>query len=511
MKKIYFLLVFLTLNSFSQNFQWVNFPNITYSFNPSLIGYTTTCDNSGNVYVVGFKDNYFSSSDVYGNLFYRKYDSNGQLLFDKTIGGKVRVFNMTSDNVGNIYVSASFKSLLTFDTVQITSGTTETGVLLKFDVSGNIIFNEMFSNLGISDKNSTALSVDIDNNVYIGIDDFFNSKIIKLSPTGTLLMTIDQLNVKVLSSVSVDNMGNIYASGSCAQSNSKFAGVLQPTSLNYSTYIVKYLSTGVHQWTKFIQDISCLDPIVTAKTPDNIYVSAALSGAYAFGNLTSQGPSSGASDDIYITKLNSTGNFEWIREVQGSGKAYIGNRNFLTSDVDGNVYFTGSTKGATVWTPIISTTISGNNPDALVLKYNSNGDLLFAKTAGGSSSDRSDGIAIDTNGNIYVSGMVYGNSTFGTLTNSSTGNTPLIAKIGNNLKINSFESEAITVYPNPVQTEIFIANINEKSKGIIQNILGQTIKSFELSNNKSIDVSELSNGVFFIKIEGKKCVRFLKD
>jgi hypothetical protein len=245
MKKFYLLLIFISINSFSQNFLWADFPSISYSANPSNIGYSITCDSFGNIYEIGFKDNYFYSGEAYGNLYYRKYNTNGQLLFDKTIGGKVRSFNLVSDSDGNIFVAASFKSLITYDTIQISTGTTETGILLKFDPNGNFLYNQIITNLGTAAKNFSALDVDSSNNVYLGFDDFFNSKIVKLSPTGTLLMTIEQQNVPIISSVSIDNLGNIYAAGSCAKSNSVFAGVSQPTALDYSVYAVKYSDSGI--------------------------------------------------------------------------------------------------------------------------------------------------------------------------------------------------------------------------------------------------------------------------
>ena len=216
------------------------------------------------------------------------------------------------------------------------------------------------------------MAVDTSNNIYLGFDDFINSKIVKLSPTGTLLQTINQQRVQVISSISIDNLGNIYAACSCGDANSTFAGVSQPTSLSYSIYAVKYSASGVHQWTKYLNDNSCRDPQISAKTADNIYLSSSLTGAYTFGSFTTQGPSSGSSDDVFITKMDALGNFNWVKEVPDTGKAYIGSRNFLNSDSNGNVYFVGSTKGTTNWTPNATTSVSGNSTDALILKYNTN-------------------------------------------------------------------------------------------------------------------------------------------
>jgi Secretion system C-terminal sorting domain len=513
MKKIYLIILFIVANSYSQNFQWVDFPPVTYGLSTNNLGYSITADDSGNVYAVGFKNNYFLSSEIYGNLFYRKYDANGTLIFDKEITGKVRSINLTNDNVGNVYLVAGFKNTITFDgggSIN-TSNTNEEIILIKFDQNGAFQWNKIISNFG-SFNHCSAIATDINNNVLIGFDNFNNSKILRLSSTtGNITLTIDQLNVQVISSISVDNFGSIYAAGSCGKPTSTFAGVLQPTNLSYSIYAVKYNSNGAHAWTKYAEDISCLDPIISAKTSNDIYLSSSLSGAFAFGSLTAQGPPSGFSDDIFITKLNANGDFVWLREVYGSGKASIGNRNFLTSDSSGNVYFAGSTKSSTVWSPIISTVVAGFNADVLILKYNSNGNILMAKTAGGSLTDSCDGIAIGDFGNIYVAGITSGPSNFD-LFNYATGKGPFVAKIGNLLNLNENKYlKKINIYPNPANNEINISNLESKTNGFIYNSIGQKVKVFEAENNSTISISELTTGIYFLKLDGFISEKLIKN
>ena len=513
MKKYYLILIFIVANTYSQNFQWVDFPPVSFGLSTNNLGYSITADFSGNVYAVGFKNNYFLSSEIYGNLFYRKYDASGTLIFDKEISGKIRSINLTNDNVGNIYLVAAFKNTITFDgggSIN-TSGTNEEIIIIKFDQNGVFQWNNIISNFG-SFNHCSAIATDINNNLLIGFDNFNNSKILRLSSTtGNINLTIDQLNVQVISSISVDNFNNIYAAGSCGKATSTFAGVAQPTSLDYSIYAVKYNGNGVHNWTRYAQDISCYDPIISAKTADNVYLSSSLSGAFAFGSLTAQGPASGFSDDIFITKLNANGDFVWLREVYGTGKAFIGNRNFMTSDSSGNVYFAGSTKSSTVWSPIISTVVTGFNADALILKYNSNGNILMAKTAGGNLTDSCDGIVIGDNGNIFVAGITNGPSSFDSFSYAG-GKSPFIAKIGNSLNINGNNNlKKISIYPNPANNEIYFSNLESKTNGFIYNSIGQKVKVFEIENNSSISIIELTTGIYFLKLDGFLSEKFMKN
>ena len=156
-----------------------------------------------------------------------------------------------------------------------------------------------------------------------------------------MLLTIEQQNVNIISSVSVDNEGYIYTAGSCANANSKFANVTVPATFSYTTYVAKYSPTGVYQWVKYVQDITCPDPQVKAKSQNEVYFSSTLNGAYAFDTIIAEGPTGGY--DFFIAKLNATGNYQWVREIPGTGRAFVGKRNYLNLDTAGNIYFAGST------------------------------------------------------------------------------------------------------------------------------------------------------------------------
>jgi len=76
--------------------------------------------------------------------------------------------------------------------------------------------------------------------------------------------------------------------------------------------------------------------------------------------------------------------------------------NGVATDSSGNVYVTGGTKGG-----LDGNTSAGNN-DLFVVKYNSNGTKEWTKQLGSASSDYANGVATDSSGNVYVSGVTYG-------------------------------------------------------------------------------------------------------
>ena len=71
-----------------------------------------------------------------------------------------------------------------------------------------------------------------------------------------------------------------------------------------------------------------------------------------------------------------------------------------------------------------------------------------------------------------------------------------------------------TIYPNPTSEKLFISSNNTIIETIvIYTILGETIKSVKSFSSNQLDVSTLSNGMYFIEIsskEGKLVKKFIK-
>jgi len=510
------LFLFLLFIPFAgaQNFEWVKTPPITFNSNGSMIGYTTTCDPSGNVYISGFKENTYLYSEIFGDVFYNKYDEDGELQFSKTFTGHVTVYDMASDSDGNILVCAGFVNDFAVGDFALT--TVEQGlqnILFKLDAQGNLLWHQQFEIEGSPESRVHTVTTDADNNIYVGYYNFMDSCIKKLSPDGTLLLTIPQLDVRLISSISVDNAGNIYAAGSCADPGANFNGVAVPTTFNYNTFIVKYSPGGVYQWVRYVDDITCSEPQVVARTPDEVYFSSVLFGNYEFDGIPTEGPNTMFSD-FFLTRLNAEGTFQWVREVPGAGIITPGGRRYLTSDAAGKVYFVGSTRTTIAWNSEIMTTGTGFSDDSIVIQYDKEGNLLMAKTAGGASSDRIDAIEIGASGAIFVAGMSRGNATFDAFSFEAEQYEywPFLGKLTNAaLETADQQLQNIRFYPNPSSDYIYVAGTTQTSNGTIFNMLGQKIIDFEIGPNHPIAIQSLSKGTYLIKPNGTKSIKLIKN
>lgn len=95
-----------------------------------------------------------------------------------------------------------------------------------------------------------------------------------------------------------------------------------------------------------------------------------------------------------------TPNWIWAKSAGSTGSE---NGNSTTTDALGNVYVTGSFNSPTITFGVTLLTNLGNN-DIFLVKYDPSGDVIWAKSAGGTGNDFSSSIATDSSGNVYVSG-----------------------------------------------------------------------------------------------------------
>lgn len=515
---LFLILTYFNTQAQGHNFSWVKTPPIDLNLNPDMVGYTNTIDNSGNIYMAGFMNNAVASSvEIMGNLFYNKYNSNGEVIFSKSFIGTGAIFDMKTDTQGNVFLALGFENNITLNsTTYINEIASQTKLLLiKLDSEGEILWSYEPVMEGTASWDVVSelrcIATDTDNNIYLGYNNFINSFITKLSPNGEELLTITQLDVRRLTSLSIDSTGNIYAAGSCADPNATFAGITVPNNLTYNTYAVKYDSTGSFQWVKYIEDITCPEPQITVYSENDIYLSSYLFGSFMFDDIVAEGGN--AFGDFYLAKLNSEGAFQWVREAPGTaGQIILGKRNFLNIDTQGNVYITGKTKWEINWNSEITTSPIGNNPDAVVLKYSPQGELLMAKTITGEGDSRIDNIITDDNGNLYLTGLYLGKNYFDDFAHDGTTHNAFLAKLNaSQLSITNNSLIQITLSPNPSSDYLYIKNLENTTKGTIYNTLGQEVKKITIVPNKGITIQSLNNGIYIIKLEGYKPVKFIKN
>jgi hypothetical protein len=122
----------------------------------------------------------------------------------------------------------------------------------------------------------------------------------------------------------------------------------------------------------------------------NLYIAGKTNGVIETKNF--------GKNDGFLTKLDSTGNTLWSRQFGTSEDEDI---LWCAIDKYGNVYITGSTTGD----------FSGKNAgkeDIIVVKYSTEGKMIWSKQFGTDSTDVARGIYSDNKGSIYITGYTSG-------------------------------------------------------------------------------------------------------
>jgi uncharacterized delta-60 repeat protein len=133
-------------------------------------------------------------------------------------------------------------------------------------------------------------------------------------------------------------------------------------------------------------DLNCI-----WRGPDNDYASSAATDS--LGNIYLVGYSYSYSEgleDILLVKFNPTGALEWFTTWGGNDYDYgFG----IAVDSFNDIYVTGSTHS-----------FGAGKEDIITIKFNSFGDQLWNTTWGGTEYDRGNDIKIDSDNNLYVGG-----------------------------------------------------------------------------------------------------------
>lgn len=396
--KIFYTFIFLIFVSCSSSS--ISTKQMGTSFDDK--GLSIANDNDGNVFITGDTFGGFDKNIGKNDILLIKYNKDKEIVFTKQFGTPLSDSgnSVTTDSNGNIfitgYVEGSFNENIYMGKYDV--------FLAKYDNNGNLLWSKQW---GTNDWDvGKALTTDKENNVYIiGITTNSFDKNAKKIYTDIFLTKYnsngDFIWTKQLSNkngdegnyIDIDDDGNIYISGFAHGSKNN----------NYDIYLIKLDKNGEFLWTKQwgtpLNDIS-YDVKVTKN--GFIYITGVTSGNMdgrngCFGNCKVY---PNATEDMFLIKLNSNGEKEWIRQF-GSTSYDAGKS--LIIDSEENIFVSGHTNN------VLTEKTSAGGYDIFLAKYNSNGDFQWVEQFGSSSDDTCSLITIDNNKNIYIIGDTYGN------------------------------------------------------------------------------------------------------
>jgi hypothetical protein len=228
---------------------------------------------------------------------------------------------------------------------------------------------------------------------------------------------------------------------------------------------------------------------------------------YMFSQRTSSG---GGAQGSYVIALDSAGNLLW-----GSNSDTF-TRGALGLTVNGNeIGVATSLENASTWNGVTSQYGVNLGEDPAVVRLNkATGTAISIDQIEGTSGQRDEltAIATDNFGNYVVGGYMR-SSLF-----LNDPNVPMITKNGGDadffiarlaktdcngvpLSNEDVEKSKTSIYPNPSSNWIHINSEQEFSSFSIYNVSGQQVLSHNLNTDQRLDISSLSKGMYFLKLE----------
>ena len=357
-------------------------PLLSYSSYLWSTGYDIALDSGRNIYVVGVvvetgltlvnpvQSTYAGETDIY----IQKFDPTGStLLLSTYLGGSNRDDgngyahpSIAVDQSGNIYVRGTTSST-DFPTMNAIQATFGGGVLdayvAKLNAAGSQLIYSTYLG-GSSHEEGGGIAVDQAGNAYVTGSTYSTN-----FPTYRPLMP-----------------------PSCDGNNRDvFVSVLNSTGSNfiYSTHI----GGGTNQGDEAGMGIA-------VDAAGNAYVTG--DGSSLFPTTPGAYQTSGGGG--FILKINPDGSaLLYSTHLSGASGATD-----IAIDLSGNAYITGSTNGGLPTVSAFQPSYAGNS-DAFVAKLDATGSsLLYASYLGGTGSDFGRGIAVDSEGNAYLTGGTIG-------------------------------------------------------------------------------------------------------
>ena len=178
---------------------------------------------------------------------------------------------------------------------------------------------------------------------------------------------------------------------------------------NPNVLLAKYDANGSLIWAKGTYATTAVSYGLTCDKDDNVYISGIFGGdslTFASYTLTNVIPSDTINFNYFLLKIDPNGNVIYGRN--GSGDIY--QFNWVKTDDQNNLYFAGGYTTNTI--SFGSHTLANSTPapftttsDMFLVKYDVNGNVIWARSTGGYSDEIPAGILIHPNGGVYIAGL----------------------------------------------------------------------------------------------------------
>lgn len=377
------------------SYNWVRYFTGTGTTTATATAKALSIDANGNIIVVGFFDatlncltpgapglTLFSvSSSGFKDIFIAKFDSIGNNIWVRTIGGTADDIanDVAVDVSGNVYICGNYRNTLDFDPgVGVYNLTTVSfsprGFVLKLNSAGNFVW---VSSVG-SDVSKTEFKA-----------------------------------------VDVDNAGNVYLGGNFEGSNCDVNPGSDSLLINSTGetdgLILKLDNTGNYVWYhQFGGGASYLQSVNSVSL--NGLGKLGVGGSYE-GTMT-YWPGGGTlltgttAESIYGCMFDTSGVFRWINKIPTSFRGYT---NKVFCDKEASLYMAGTFWGTVDFDPSPTNTVNRSSfglYDAFACKWDNLGAYRWSRSFGGTDWDECNALYVNSLNQVYLTGYFQNTPSF---------------------------------------------------------------------------------------------------
>jgi uncharacterized protein (DUF2249 family) len=342
-------------------------------------------------------------------MFIAKYNSNGDFLWVKGIGGTGYV-NCSALVIGGnfIYMAGKYTNTIDFDpsannsNLTSANGSFEAAFMAKYDLNGNHIISKSID--GETDLKFTSISFSNNQLLVAGnfsgaVDFDPSTNALNLSSNGgvdvfiakysTLFVpqwaySIGGVNNDTCFSSTVNSSGELIITGNYTNTvdfdpSAATNSLLNSSTTVNNTYIAKYSTSGSFIWVKDIQakmnNLQSSNPIIVCDASNNLIVAGVFNVTSDFDPSTAT--ASLTASGSFVAKYDTNGNYIWAKK--------------LTSTTNKGIIYDSTTTNVTVFGTFTSSTTSDFDPGTAVYNldtttgtnyfasYDTNGNFVYAK------------------------------------------------------------------------------------------------------------------------------------
>lgn len=339
--------------------------------------------------------------------------------------------DLASDSAGNIYLAGAFENKITlgghvFETDD--DGDTKDAFLAKFDDQRNFQWAKTFGG-DLDDDGATGVAVDSSDNVYVtgwytdsmtigttthgsGDSDMF---LAKFDSSGNYRWSLDEPGVSPLE-VAVDDNDNPHVTG---HADEEYFGADDSPGGRNDLLVAKYDDAGNENWSTTPESSRGEETGygIAVDSSGNVYVTGHHDAGFDMASNGVQLPHSDSNPDhltdpdLFILKLDSSGEALWGHVAGGPGRDYAGD---IAIDPTGGAVMAGSYQGGNKTMAGETIDSTGSTRDMILASFQAGGSAEWIKNFGNSDhAGHARGVAVDASGNVFMTGDLDGSANFG--------------------------------------------------------------------------------------------------